>query len=203
MHTRHRGLTASVAGSYHEAASVCLSGHHVSPVDVELSDNGETSTAELAWTAPDARVMDAWANRTDATEAGAYGCVIAAVEHLRQLFAVRRAETGTGADYYVGPAGSGAGDLEDCLRLEVSGVRDGDYSEVARRLTQKVYQAREGKSSLPAIAGVMGFSAKLLLVKDVPEDSSRAQPLSFLPFPNLPTFKPANLHTIPTIPRFS
>jgi hypothetical protein len=111
--------------------------------------------------------MGAWANAIDATEAGAYGCVIAGVELLRGVFAVRRAETGTGADYYVGPADSGIEDLEECSRLEVSGVRDGDFRDVSRRLTEKVEQARRGKSNLPALAGVMGFSARLLLVSDV------------------------------------
>ena len=114
--------------------------------------------------------MDAWANTTDTTEAGAYGCVIAGVELLRGLFAVRRAETGTGADYYLGKADSGEHDLEDCLRLEVSGVSDGDVREVNKRLLQKVRQTQEGNSSLPAIAGVVGFSARLLMVQDVPEE---------------------------------
>jgi hypothetical protein len=110
-------------------------------------------------------------NTTDATEAGAYCCVIAGVELLRGLFAVRRAETGTGADYYVGPQGAGHDDLEDCLRLEVSGVDNGSEKDVNKRLLEKVEQVLRGNSSLPALAGVIGFSARLLMVKDVPEES--------------------------------
>lgn len=169
MDRHHRALTPSIAGGYREAASVCLSRHHVSPVEIILSDNGTKSFADLAWTAPDSRTLDAWANTTDTTEAGAYGCVIAGVEVLRNLFAVRRAETGTGADYYVGPVGSGDNDLEECLRLEVSGVSDGDSRNVSKRLLEKIRQARAGNSSLPALAGVIGFSARLLMVQDVPE----------------------------------
>lgn len=167
MDQRHRALTPPVAGSYREAASVCLSRHHGPPVQVTLSDNGAESSAELTWPAPDARALAAWANRTDATEAGAYGCVIAGVEELRGFVAVRRAEIGTGADYYVGPPGAGEHDLEDCVRLEVSGVDAGDHREVAKRLLQKVSQARAGNSSLPALAGVMGFSARLLMLRDI------------------------------------
>jgi hypothetical protein len=170
MHERHRALTPSIAGSYQEAASVCLSRHHTSPAKIRLSDNGKELVVELAWEAPDQRTLDAWANATDATEGGAYGCVIAAVEVLRSRYAVRRAETGTGADYYVGPMGSGQSDLEDCLRLEVSGVGNGEDREVSKRLLEKIRQAQQGDSSLPAIAGVIGFSAKLLMVRDVPED---------------------------------
>lgn len=170
MHERHRALTPPIAGSYREAASVCLSRHHTSPVDITLSDNGKDLLAELAWESPGQRTLDAWANTTDATEAGAYGCVIAGVELLRGQYAVRRAETGTGADYYIGPIGSGSIDLEDCLRLEVSGIGTGDQRDVSKRLLEKVRQARQGNSSLPAMAGVMGFSAKLLMVRDVREE---------------------------------
>jgi hypothetical protein len=166
LHERHRALTPAIAGTYQEAAAVCLSRHHVPLIQVLLSDNGRESNAELDWTPPDARVRDAWANTIDATEAGAYGCVIAGVEELRGLVALRRAETGTGADYYLGLPGTGQDDLEDCIRLEVSGVDAGDDREVSRRLLQKVQQANEGRSSLPAVAGVIGFAAKILLLRD-------------------------------------
>jgi hypothetical protein len=171
MHLRHRGLTQPIAGSYEEAASVCLHRHHLSPIEITVLDNSSSSTASVEWNAPDARTSDAWANTTDTTEAGAYGCVIASVELARDLFAVRRAETGTGSDYYVGPEGSGVDDLEDCFRLEVSGVSDGDTNAVKKRLLEKVAQAQRGNSSLPAVAGVMGFSERLVMLKDVPEGS--------------------------------
>jgi hypothetical protein len=171
MDERHRGLTPSIAGTYREAASVCLSRHHTPPTTIVLSDNGSTSSAELRWPIPTVREQNAWANTTDTTRDGAYGCLIAGVELLRGLFAVRRAETGTGADYYIGPNGSGEDDLEDCLRLEVSGVSDGSDKEVNRRLLEKVEQVRRGNGSFPALAGVMGFEAKLLMVKDVLEDA--------------------------------
>jgi len=171
MHERHRGLTQALATSYQEAASVCLNRFHASPLEITLSDSGAEMTAQLRWLTPDARMLGAWANATDTTRNGAYCCVIAGVELLRSLVAVRRAETGTGSDYYVGPPGSGQTDLEDCLRLEVSGVSAGDYPDVRRRLTEKVAQAQRGDSSLPALAGVIGFSAKLLIVEDVQEES--------------------------------
>jgi hypothetical protein len=170
MHDRHRALTQAVADAYREAASVCLSRHHASPLTITLSDNGAESEAEFDWQPPDSRTLGAWANATDETEAGAYGCVIAGIEYVRGLFAVRRAETGTGADYYVGSNASGEDDLEACLRLEVSGVDNGGADVVMSRLRAKVLQAQRGSSNLPALAGVIGFSAKLLMVRDVPEE---------------------------------
>jgi hypothetical protein len=169
MHERHRALTPAIAASYLEAARVCLSRHHQSPTDFSLSDNGEDAVASLEWDAPDNRAIGAWANMIDATEAGAYCCAIAGLEQVRDLRAVRRAETGTGADYYVGPVGAGEDDLEECQRLEVSGVDAGPPSAVRQRLGEKVEQARAGNSSLPATAGVVGFGAKLIVIQDVPE----------------------------------
>ena len=115
LHERHRALTVPIAGTYEEAASVCLQRHHTTPTDVILADNGSRSEASVNWISPDQRTRDAWANETDATRDGAYGCVIAGVEVLRGVYAVRRAETGTGADYYIGPPGSGVNDLEECF----------------------------------------------------------------------------------------
>jgi hypothetical protein len=171
MHQRHRGLTDSLAGSYREAASVCLSRHHSPPVLIAMSDNASDSVANLVWPVPAPRTLHAWANEIDATEAGAYACVIAAVELLRNLFAVRRAETKTGADYYIGPKDAGVDDLDNCLRLEISGLNYGNQTEVARRLLEKVEQALRGRSNLPALAGVMGFASKKLMIRDVPENS--------------------------------
>jgi len=170
MEDRHRALTEGIAGAYREAASVCLNRHHASPISIRLMDNGSESEAEVSWRKPDSRTIGAWANMIDTTEAGAYGCVIAGMEFIRDVFAVRRAETGTGADYYVGPKGSGEEDLEHCLRLEVSGVDAGSSVTVAARLQAKIQQARRGHSSLPAVAAVIGFSAKVLMVGDVPEE---------------------------------
>jgi hypothetical protein len=91
---------------------------------------------------------------------GAYGVALAVVEISEGMFAVRRAETGTGADYYVAPSNTAADDLEAWFRLEVSGVDRGDRLILAQRLKQKVQQAVDGQSNLPALAAVVGFRAR-------------------------------------------
>ena len=124
---------------------------------------------ELIWSATTERTKGAWANAIDATEAGACACALAALDLARGHVAVRRAETGTGADYYIGPPGSGLDDLEDCVRLEVSGVDRGNRQRLDTRLAAKVQQARAGASDLPAVAAVVGFEAKTILLIDVTE----------------------------------
>jgi hypothetical protein len=165
LHLRHRGLTVAVSHGYAEAAGVCLARHHEPPLDVRVVGNDGAGLRLADWQEPDQRTRDAWANKDDATRDGAYSVAIASVEAELGLLAVSRAETRTGADYYVGHAN--APDLEAAYRLEVSGVDDGDDDAVARRLGAKVHQARRGESSLPALATVVGFRVMLILIRGV------------------------------------
>ena len=167
MEQRHAGLTKPIADSYTEAAEVCLDRHHGPPEAFVLEKGDSRVTATLEWQSPDERTRSAWANDNDATEAGAYACVLAAVELLDELFAVRRAETLSGADYYIAPKDHAPNDLENCVRLEVSGVDRGLESNLTGRLRAKLRQAAAGKSNLPALAGVVGFKARLILLADL------------------------------------
>ena len=73
----------------------------------------------------------------------------------------------TGADYYIACPGDAADDLESCLRLEVSGVDRGPLSTATRRLSQKLDQLARGASNLPAMAGVVGFEARAILLAEL------------------------------------
>jgi hypothetical protein len=163
---RHPALTPSLAGSYFEAARICLDRHHTSPQEFDAEDNGQQSSVWVEWIGTDARTQAAWANQDDATRDGAYALAIAATELLRGLVAVRRAETRTGADYYIALPGQNVEDLENCFRLEVSGTNS-DTAEVSRRLRLKLEQARRGDSNLPAIAAIIGFRVKLIVLQTV------------------------------------
>ena len=94
-------------------------------------------------------------------------CTLAAVEFSTGLVAVYRAETRTGADYYVAPADAEIEDLEDCIRLEVSGVDRGDLRLLRRRLIEKINQVESGNSNLPAMAGVTGFRCRKILLSSI------------------------------------
>ena len=155
LHERHRALTPAVCGAYAEAAAVCLSRHHTPPANMRIQSPESNSTRPITWPVPDTRVLAAWANHDDATRDGAYAVAIAATETELQLLATSRAETRTGADYYVS-IGSEP-DLETDQRLEISGIDNDTPASLARRLAAKQQQAADGKSALPAIAAVVGF----------------------------------------------
>jgi len=168
MEERHVGLTPALAECYYEAARVCLDRNHTSPQEFDLRAEKSEQRALVMWQTPDNRCIGAWANKDDATRDGAYACALAATELCMGFYAVRRAETLTGADYYIGSDTTDPEDLENCLRLEVSGTDSNTY-EVNRRLKRKVRQAREGKSNLPALAAVVGFRVKLITMQKVDE----------------------------------
>jgi hypothetical protein len=164
MVDRHPGLIDCVEALYKYSASVVLDKHHNSPQEFSLKDDNNDYNVRLEWEKPDERTKSALANLTDSKEAGAYGIALAAVEYSRGYVAVRRAEELTGSDYYVAPAGSKLDDLEEAYRLEVSGSELNE-SKVKRVLSNKLEQAKNGKSDLPAIAAVVGFAVKLILVQ--------------------------------------
>ena len=167
LHERHTGLTPALSGTFCEAASVCLNRHHESPVEFEILKNGGKTTRLVEFQKPDARALNAWANDIDTTETGAYGVCLAAVEVEEHLVAVKRAETLTGADWYVAPVGTELGDLGSCFRLEISGIDTGNSSAITARLLQKVHQTRKGASNLPAIASVVGFKDRAVAIQKV------------------------------------
>lgn len=109
----HPRLTLAIAAVYIEAASICLAKHHQSPATFTLNDHNIQSSAAIHWDDPNSSVQLAWANEVDATEAGACGCAISALALSRNLYALRRAETLTGADYYIAPLDSDPEDLEN------------------------------------------------------------------------------------------
>lgn len=146
---------------------MCLDRHRQSPIGVQIDNSGTGFSTSVAWAATDERTRNAHANEIDATEAGAYACVLAAVELAMRMVAIHRAETATGADYYIALAGTTAADLEAALRLEVSGVDKGSPVAVNQRLSVKLEQAAMGASNLPALAGVVGFRASLIMLQPV------------------------------------
>lgn len=162
---RHIGLTPIVAAHYYQAACVCLDRHHQPPKLFEIRGPVESS-AMAAWEVTDDRTKAAWANTDDATRDAAYACVIAAVEITMGLFAVRRADTRTGADYYVASP-QDSDDMERVWRLEISGSDRGGARLLERRLQDKIEQARRGDSNLPALAGVVGFAMATILIEKV------------------------------------
>jgi hypothetical protein len=163
LHPRHP-LDPHQLQGYANAAKVCLEAHHTTPVTFEATSNGATVAYELSWQPVDDMLRRSYNNADDAKRDGAYVIAFAAVEDLAGLVSIGRAETKTGADYYLAPRGSNPEDFERAVRLEVSGT-DGSPTQARARLRQKQQQTRDGTGEEPAIAAVVGFRSKLILVE--------------------------------------
>ncbi len=169
LHARHPGLTIDLCRAYAEAAGVCLSRHHTSPVEMSLTGPFSPCRRQVSWPDPTHRAIRAWANRDDATRDGAYSLSLAAVEAEYGLTAIARADTRTGADFYVAPYGED-GDLENAYRLEVSGLDRTGESRLHSRLRRKVAQVEGGDGSGPSLVVVVGFSVGRIAMAEVEDD---------------------------------
>ena len=166
MHQRHYGLPPNVIGCFLLAARVSLDLNHSPPQEFRLEDTGLSRAVVVDWEPTNAREQAAMANQDDATRDGAYACALAAIEVTRGLVAVRRAERRSGVDYYLAPAGQVVEDLEAAWRLEVSGTQLNE-AQVRYRLSTKMQQAGAVHSDLPALAAVVGFMARLIMIREV------------------------------------
>ncbi len=168
LHERHRGLSPALGAAYAEAADVCLSRHHEPPVGVKVVA-AEEVICTCEWSIPSERAQAAWNNDDDATRDAAYAVGLAALELTTERVAIARAETRTGADYYVNTPDRDR-DLETAQRLEVSGSDSGSDADLQKRLKKKLRQLKNGRSALPGTACVVGFKACRVLLRDL-EDS--------------------------------
>jgi hypothetical protein len=143
---RHPGVSEEVCRAYSQAAEVCLGRHHTPPVTLlRVECKGRDPSRFLGWWAADETAQRAWRNRDDATRDGAYVVSLAVVEAELGMVALSRADTRSGADYYIGAPGSR--DLEEASRLEVSGLDEGNRTEMRRRLRDKESKRREDIAS--------------------------------------------------------
>ena len=167
LQSRHPGVSDGLALSYEEAARVCFSRHHEPIIELDVSEGDETATYQVDWAAPNAALRAAWANNVDATEFAGYCVALAVVEDMRDLIAIGRAETRSGADYLLAPRSRpDVEDFENVVRLEVSGT-DGDHATLRRRLSEKISQAERGESDAPAMAVVVGLRVRSVLMAAV------------------------------------
>jgi hypothetical protein len=161
LHKSHFGLVKEVAQCFAQAADVCFDRHHRSPHDLAIKSEKHSMIRQHRWRKPSERAKASWANKDDATRDGAYAVCIASLEVAEGLYAIGRAETRTGADYYLDKK-KAAKDLERAYRLEVSGT-DGSEADATTRFRIKKNQTSEGESVVPAFAAVVSFKDAIVL----------------------------------------
>jgi hypothetical protein len=166
-HDGNDGLPPNLIDAYADAAEVCFEQFHHLRVELSLYEDGIEAGRqfEIMWTEVTDAQRRGHANVLDATEMGAYSVALAVVQKTHAHYAYSRADQGSGADFYIVPFG--VDDLEDAIRLEISGVLSGDAPVVNSRLNRKEAQLRAGASNLPGIACVVGFELATVRMKTV------------------------------------
>ena len=144
-----------------EAGSVCLEseGH---TQGVQLTVRGDVNNRySVRWHPVDDQARRAWGDATEATEYGAAGIAALLTERVLPYTIIERSMKDTGFDYWLG---DGASDLpmERVARLEVSGIRHGNDSDIRRRVKDKLKQTdRSDSVFLPAYVIVVEFGNPL------------------------------------------
>lgn len=154
------GITPDFGGCLCEAASVCLENRsHQSGVAMSVTGTLSSHSMRVTWPETDQQTRNCYADLQFAAEFGAYGVAVLLVESLTKLTVIERSRKGTGFDYWLGAKESSAPLFQDKSRLEVSGMLDGEESEIRSRLREKTAQLVRGGVLLPGYAVVVHFGA--------------------------------------------
>jgi len=155
-------ITPAFGAALAEACAICLTDQNHQP-GVELQVVGEiTATFELYWQTVTAQMQRCWNDREYTTEQAAYGIALLLLGKLTDFTVVERSRKGTGFDYWLGkPTDSSDLPFQKSVRLEVSGIRKGNLSQIRTRVKLKKIQIAAIDKIAPAFVVVIEFSQPL------------------------------------------
>lgn len=164
LETLHKGLPAispAFGAFLVEACQICLEqgGHDPGAVLEVLGDQNDHLPVHWEKTLNE-QIRNSWLDLGEATEYGATCMAISLVLALTDYTVIGRSVKGTGFDYWLGPKEKAAESerFEDCVRLEISGILNGDLKLIERRVKAKLKQTqRSDHMGLPALVIVTEF----------------------------------------------
>lgn len=178
LQSLNRGLpaiTPAFGAAIAEAGAICLTDEAHQP-GVALKVEGEFSTTfRLDWQPVTEQIRRCWNDEEYTTEQAAYGVALLLILQLTNLTVIERSRKGTGFDYWLGIQDSSATmPFQRMARLEVSGIRKGNRSQINARIKQKTEQTRASDvQGLPAYIIVVEFSRPIAIIsaKHNPEET--------------------------------
>ena len=149
------GMSPAKGASLAEAAAVCLDSQgHSSGLILRVIRKDDVDCV-LTWNASDDQQRQTYADIAEATEEGACAIALCAVEAIAGLVVMERSRKRSAFDYWLGDK---PGHLfQRTVRLEVSGILQGDATMIEKRLTEKLQRLERYRSRLPAIVAVVEF----------------------------------------------
>ena len=149
-------LTPALGMAYAEAAAVCFAYHgHRSGTCVDVRGI-KNCRYRVKFPKVTAQVKRSHNDLGYATEDGAYAMAICLAMEITGTTVVLQARKGTGFDYWLGERDDAL--FQNTSRLEVSGILDGEDSEISTRLKRKQQQTQKSDATgLPAYVCVVEF----------------------------------------------
>ncbi len=157
-------LSAIKCADFSEAAAVCLEANdHFKGVTMKVE--GDFSCQfKLKWKAVSPRMKNSREDMAYTVESGAYCLAMLVVEKLTGLKVTRQSQKRTGFDYWLGDVGDLG--MQNCARLEVSGILKGNLARINSRLKEKIKQTKKSDTlDLPAYVVIVEFSQPLIKIK--------------------------------------
>jgi hypothetical protein len=151
-----QGLTPALGSAYAEASAVCLEHNgHTQGVTLDVIGTHPASYT-LSWAPVSLQMAKSHNDLQEATERGATCVAIHLARSLLGLSVVERSRKGTGFDFWLGTLANNAL-FQNTRRLEVSGILNGDNSEVRARVNEKRKQVSKSNGT-PSCVIVVEFS---------------------------------------------
>jgi hypothetical protein len=170
LHSLTQGLpaiTPAFGSAIAEAGAICLTdAAHETGVILEI-EGDFSATFQLDWHPVTDQIQRCWNDEEYTTEQAAYGIAFLLILQLTNLTVIERSRKGTGFDYWLGIQDPFATlPFQKMARLEVSGIRKGNQSQINARVKQKTEQTRPSDTQgLPAYIIVVEFSRPIAVIQ--------------------------------------
>ena len=155
------GISRAKGNELAEAGAVCLESQGHTRGACLTVRNGANNSYRLDWPPVTDQARRTWNDEEEATEDGAVGIAVLLASREIGYAVVLRSRKGTGFDYWLGE-----NVLDFKASMEVSGIRNGNDSQVRARVQEKLRQMnRSNALGLPAYAIVVEFGRPLAEIK--------------------------------------
>lgn len=160
-------ITPAFGTAIAEAGSVCLANESHEPGVIFEVEGDFPSLFELNWPPVTEQIRRCWNDEEYTTEQAAYGVAFLLIQQLTNFTVIERSRKGTGFDYWLGTQDvTGELPFQRMARLEVSGIRRGNRSQINIRVKQKIEQTGVSDAQgLPAYIIVVEFSRPISVVR--------------------------------------
>ncbi len=149
-------ITPAFGQTLVEAIAICLTERNHPPgITLEVEGDFHTEIC-LHYPPVTAQMQRCWNDAEYTTEQAAYGMAFLLIRHLTQLTVIERSRKGSGFDYWLGLEQLNL-PFQRMMRLEVSGIRQGNDSLIKTRVRIKQEQVRRVKNDCPAYVAIVEF----------------------------------------------